>query len=248
MPPETDRSRQRIYGQYVTARDKVLTPTNIEGLRPRLPYFRQVIQRHFPQDRDAVVLELGCGHGAFLYAMHEAGYKRARGVDWADEQVRAARDLGIAGVEQGDVMSALAATAIGSVDVVVTFDLIEHLTKGELVTLIDEVRRVLRGGGRWIIHAPNAEAPFGARMRYWDFTHELAFTRSSITQLLKASGFSSVRCHEDEPVPHGIRSVVRFLLWKMIRLGLLSYIAVETGGFDRRAVFSQNLLAVADRG
>jgi len=242
-----DRSRKRIYGHYVTARDKTLTPLNIEGLRPRLPYFRQVIRRYFPQDRNTVVLELGCGHGAFLYAMHEAGYKGASGVDWADEQVRAARDLGIAGVEQGDVMSALAARVTGSVDVVVTFDLIEHLTKGELVALIDEVYRVLRPSGRWIIHVPNGEAPFGALMRYWDFTHELAFTRSSLTQLLKASRFASVECHEDEPVPHGIASVVRLLLWKFIRAGLLLYVAIETGALDHRAVFSQNLLAVAQR-
>jgi len=247
MPTDMDAARQRIYRQYVTARDKPLAPLSVEGLRPRLPYFRQVIRRHFPRDPDAAVLELGCGHGAFLYAIHEAGYKHARGVDWSDEQVHAARELGIAGVEQGDVMSALAATATGSVDVVVTFDLIEHLTRRELVPLVDDVRRVLRPGGRWIIHVPNGEAPFGARMRYWDFTHELAFTRVSITQLLRASGYSSVRCYEDEPVPHGIRSVVRFLLWKVIRVGLLSYLAIETGAFDRGAVFSQNLLAVVER-
>src|SRR6266850_1362539 len=166
MSTDRDGARQRIYGQYVTARDKPLAPPSLEGLQPRLPYFRQVIRRHFPADLDAVVLELGCGHGAFLYAMHEAGYKRARGVDWADEQVRAARDLGIVGVEKGDVMSTLAATATGSLDVVVTFDLIEHLTKREVVPLVDDVHRALRPSGRWIIHVPNGEAPFGARMRY----------------------------------------------------------------------------------
>ncbi len=242
-----DHGRQRIYGQYVTARDKPLAPRSIKGLRPRLPHFRQIIERHFPQDRNAVVLELGCGHGAFLYAMHEAGYTRARGVDWADEQVRAARDLGIAGVEQGDVMSALTLLAAGSLDVVVAFDLIEHFTKDELLPLVDEVYRVLRPGGRWIIHAPNAEGPFGSRIRYGDFTHELAFTRVSIGQVLKASGFASVRCYEDQPVPHGLKSAARLVLWKVIRAGLLFYTAVETGAFDRGAVFSQNLLAVVDR-
>jgi SAM-dependent methyltransferase len=179
--------------------------------------------------------------------MHHAGYKRATGVDRAEEQVRAARDLGIAGVEQGDVMSALATTATGSVDVVVAFDLLEHFTKDELIPLVDEVHRVLRPGGRWIVHVPNAEAPFGARIRYGDYTHELAFTRFSIAQLLRASGFVNVQCYEDNPVPHGIKSALRLLLWKVIRAGLLLYLAIETGAFDRGAVFSQSLLAVADR-
>jgi SAM-dependent methyltransferase len=247
MHTDSNQSRQRIYGQYVTGRDKPLAPSNMDGLRPRLPYLRQVIRRHFPPDRNSVVLELGCGHGAFLFAMRQAGYMQVRGVDWADEQVRAARDLGIVGVEHGDVMSALTATATGSVDVVVAFDLIEHFTKGELLPLIDEVHRVLRSGGRWIIHVPNAEAPFGARMRYWDFTHELAFTRVSMAQLLKSSGFATVRCYEDQPVPHGVKSFVRLLLWKVIRAGLLLYLAVETGAVDHAAAFSGNLLAVAKR-
>ena len=103
MPTELESNyRQRIYGRYVTARDKVLAPPNLHGLRPRLPFFRQIIREHFPRDRNATILELGCGHGAFLYAMHQAGYNGATGVDAAAEQVHAARALGIVGVELGD--------------------------------------------------------------------------------------------------------------------------------------------------
>src|SRR2546428_3513160 len=131
MPSNGDQGRERIYGQYVSAREIPLAPTSLDGLKPRLPYLRNLIRRHFPRDRNAVVLELGCGHGALLYALHKAGYKGARGVDWAGEQVRAAHDLGIPGVQEGDVMHALAETATSSVDVVIAFDLIEHFTKGE---------------------------------------------------------------------------------------------------------------------
>jgi len=179
--------------------------------------------------------------------MHEAGYTNARGIDASPEQVSAARDLGIRGVEHGDVMSVLSETGTGSIDVIVTFDLIEHFDKTELMTLIDEIQRVLTETGRWIIHAPNAESPFGSRMRYWDFTHELAFTRVSLAQLLKASGFQSVVSYEDQPVPHGLKSTVRLILWNLIRIGLLGYIAIETGVIDTSAVFTQNLLTVARR-
>ena len=239
--------RQHIYEQYLTARDEPLAPTTLESLRPRLPFFRRVVWQHFPRDREAAILELGCGHGAFLHVMHQGGYKNAKGVDRAPQQVQAAHELGIANVEQGEVMSVLAATASASLDLVVAFDLVEHFAKSEIVHLVDEVYRVLRPGGRWIIHVPNAEGPFGSRIRYGDFTHELAFTRHSLAQVLKASGFANVSCFEDQPVPHGLLSTVRFLLWKIVRAGLLLYAAVETGALDRRAVFSQNLLAVARR-
>jgi cyclopropane fatty-acyl-phospholipid synthase-like methyltransferase len=205
------------------------------------------VGRHFPTDRNAAILELGCGHGALLHVLRGTGYTNARGVDGSPEQVAAARRLGVAGVEQGDLLSALAATHNASLDVVVAFDVIEHFTKDELVALVDEVFRVLRPGGRWIIHAPNAEGPFGGRMRHWDFTHELAFTRASLTQLLMSSGFTRVACYEDRPVPHGVKSAVRAALWALIRAGLLLILAVETGAFQKAAIFSQNLLAVAER-
>ncbi len=239
--------RQRIYQHYVSSRADALAPATLAGLRPRLPYLRRLVRRYFPTDRQCSILEIGCGHGALLYALHEAGYQNARGVDGSPQQVEAAKRLGIPGVETGDLMEWLAATDAASLDVVIAFDVIEHFSKSELIPLVDEVRRVLKPGGRWIIHAPNAEGPFSARMRYWDYTHEQAFTRISIDQLLRASGFAHVECYKDRPAPHGIKSALRAALWRCIRLGLLTYIAVETGELDRRAVFSQNLLAVAFR-
>lgn len=246
MPEGTaNHYRRRVYGGYVTMRDRPLAPDSVSGLRPRMPYFRRVIRRHFPGDRQAVILELGCGHGALLYALQRAGYCNVRGVDGSREQVAAARKLGIEAVDRGDILETLRGTADRSLDVVVAFDVIEHFTKAEVIPLVDQVRRVLRPGGRWIIHVPNAEGPFGGRMRYGDFTHELAFTRNSLAQLLKSSGFSEVTCFEDRPVPHGVKSLTRAALWSLIRLGLLMFIAIESGDTDRRAIFSQNLLAVA---
>jgi len=240
--------RQRIYDSYVRSRDKPLAPETLAGLKPRLPYLRQLVRKHFPKIKQVAILELGCGHGALLYVLAQAGFTHASGVDTSPEQVAAAQRLGINGVEQGDVMAKLHSTGDSSLDVVVAFDVIEHFTKPELIPLVDEVHRVLKPSGRWIIHTPNAESPFGSRMLYWDFTHEQAFTRTSLSQVLMASRFKSVQCYEDRPVIHGLESAVRAVLWACLRAGLLFYIAAETGALDRQAVFSQNLLAVAVRG
>jgi 2-polyprenyl-3-methyl-5-hydroxy-6-metoxy-1,4-benzoquinol methylase len=241
------RYRELIYLRYFSARDEPFEPDSLVDLRSRLPYLRKLVRRHFPANLNAAILDLGCGYGALLHVLHKEGYTNTRGVDGSSEQVAAARRLGIAGVEQDDVVSTLAKTASASLDVVVAFDVIEHFTKDELVALAVEVLRTLRPGGRWIIHAPNAEGLFGGRARYGDFTHELAFTRSSLTQLLKASGFAHVACYEDRPVPHGVRSAMRAALWALIRAGLLFILAVETGAFQKAAIFSQNLLAIAER-
>ena len=123
--------------------------------------------------------------------------------------------------------------------------MIEHFTKSELLPFVDEVFRVLKKGGIWIIHTPNAESPFGGRMFFWDFTHEMAFTRTSISQLLKSSGFTGVTCCEDTPVPHGLKSSTRYFLWKCIHGFLRFYMAIETGSGEKECIFTQNFLTVA---
>ena len=248
MCAECSRYRERIYGAYVTGRSEAWAPKSVAGLAPRLPYLRWLVRTCVAPNRAAAILDIGCGHGAILYALQQAGYHNVRGVDGSGEQVQAAARLGIGGVAQGDLMQTLRETTDASLDVVIAFDVIEHFTKAELIPLVDEVLRVLKLGGRWVIHVPNGESPFGNRMRCWDFTHEQAFTRTSLGQLLVASGFASVEAYEDRPIPHGFISAVRATLWRLIRATLLFYIAVETGSLDRRAVFSQNLLVVAEKG
>lgn len=238
--------RARIYRNYVTSRDRPLAPADLSGLKPRIPSLKKVVRSHFPKDRDASILELGAGHGALIHVARLEGYRNIIGVDGSPEQVAEAKRLGIEGVRHANVLDALQATADGSLDAVISFDLIEHFRRQELIELVDEVRRVMRPGGRWIIHTCNAEGPFGSRSLYWDFTHELAFTRTSVAQLLLSSGFNRVRCFEDAPVPHGLKSVVRWLLWKLLRNCARLWLIVETGTLDD-FILSQNFLVVAEK-
>jgi len=238
--------RERIYAHYVSSAAAPLAPAGTSGFAPRAPYLRRVIRRHFPPDRGAAVLDLGCGHGALLHFAREAGYQNVRGVDVSGEQVQAARRLGMADVEQGDLIDTLRRAPGGSLDAVVAFDVIEHFTRDELMPFADEVLRVLRPGGRWIIHTPNGASPFGGQIRYGDLTHEQAFTSGSLTQLLSTCGFRSVSFFEDTPVVHGVKSAARAAAWLMIRQVLRFYLAAETG-VASPPVLTQNLLAVAYR-
>lgn len=238
--------RERIYGSYVEAATSRLAPDTVAGLAPRRAYLSRLVAQHFPADRNAAILEVGCGHGALLHVAREAGYTRIEGVDGSPSQVAAARRLGIAGVREADLRDALAAAAPGSLDAVVAFDVIEHLTRDELIDVTDAVHRVLKPGGRWIIHVPNAASPFAGIVLYGDLTHELAFTPESLSQLLLSSGFASASFHEDTPAGSGAKSIVRRLLWRVVRTGLRAYIAVETG-VTAPIPLTQNLLAVAIR-
>jgi len=239
----SDPLRERLYSNYVSA-GQARPPASLDGLAPRIPYLRRVIERHFPSDRAAAILEIGCGYGAMLHAAREAGYRNIEGVDVSHEQVDAAQTLGIAGVAQGDLLASLEKRPAASLDAVLAFDVLEHFGRDELIPLVDAVHRVLRPGGRWLIHAPNGESPFFGSIRYGDLTHELAFTRVSLSQLMLASGFSSLNAFEDEPVVHGMKSAARSAIWALLRAAMRIYTAAETGETSGH-VFTRNLLAVA---
>lgn len=239
--------RSRVYDHYVHSRTTSLAPLTIAGLAGRAPYLNHLIRNYFPAERSATLLDLGCGHGTLVHFARQAGYRNITGVDRSPEQVFEASRLGIDGVRLGDLVDTLAGIAACSQDAIITFDVIEHFKREELLSLVDGVARALKPGGTWIIHVPNAEAPLFGRVRYGDITHEQAFTSVSIAQLLLASGFRKVECYEDAPVIHGVRSAIRAALWGVCRSLLRVYLAVETGDTGRSAIFTQNLLAVATK-
>ena len=87
---------------------------------------------------------------------------------------------------------------------------------------------MLKPGGTLVVMVPNATSPFGGMTRYWDFTHEIAFTPSSVRQLARLVGFKSdVEFRECGPIPHGLISGVRYLLWQAFRLGIWFRLMVE---------------------
>ena len=248
MGYEQSDVHNRLYRRYATLLGRVPSTSVLaaeEYFRGRAPYLRQVVRRHLGEKRAARIVDLGCGDGALLHFAREAGFSNLSGVDGSEEQVELAHRLGITCVQHGALETFLADAPSESVDVVIAFDVLEHLSKSQALDFLEATRRVLRPGGRLLIHVPNAASPFFGHVRYGDFTHQLAFTKESLRQVLQGSGFQTVRCFEDAPVVHGAVSAARFVLWRAVRLALRVAIAAETGDIGRNAVLSQNLLAVA---
>ncbi len=241
---ESTSYRKRLYTEYTSGLSAKKTYPTPDSFASRKPFLDRVIRQHFPVHTDTPVIDLGCGSGALVYFARELGYTAVTGVDCSPEQVHQAKQLGIGSVQQGDVLEYLQAMSDASMGLIVAFDLIEHLTKVELISFLDQIRRVLKKNGKIILHTPNAASIFCGRVRYGDFTHEQAFTSTSIAQVLHVCGFRDVSCYEDLPVIHGVKSFLRFFLWKCIRQFLRFYLAVETGNTEQE-IFTQNFLTVA---
>jgi 2-polyprenyl-3-methyl-5-hydroxy-6-metoxy-1,4-benzoquinol methylase len=204
--------------------------------------YRRDIRPGLPGPSAGPVLDIGCGQGALVRLLLADGYD-AEGVDVSPEQVAVARAAGLDRVQGGDYRAVLE-EGPGRYAAVTATDVLEHLTKQEVLDTFDRVAAALMPGGVFIARVPNAVSPFGGHIRYGDFTHESWYTARSIRQLAAAAGFASVAVLPCSPVVHGLPSAARWLLWKPVSALCKIALAAETGTV-RGHVVTQNLTFAA---
>ena len=236
--------RKKLYSNYATImRGNLRKSMGQEQHEKQFPIWESYYLKHFPESRNIKILEIGCGNGGFLYYLKIKKYCDYFGVDISLDQINEARSiLDNHCVEQADLQEFLKGK-IGVYDVIVARDVLEHFKKEELFDVLQLIFAALSDRGRLIMQSPNAEGIFGARYRYSDFTHEVAFTQSSISQVLYAVGFQDVQCYSTGPVIHGLKSFVRWLFWKMIETIVKFCMLVETG--SAFGIYTQNMIGIA---
>lgn len=203
---------------------------------------RRDILPHLPPEtpEDSQILDIGCGQGQLVQAMIDAGYRQARGVDISPEQVELAHRNGILSVECGDYRTVLTSQSWSAV---VATDLVEHLTKDQVLELFSLVRVALGASGVFVVRSPNATSPFGGNYQFGDFTHQTFLTPRSFAQVARNSGFSQVDAYACKPIVHGAKSRARSVIWAAGAGVMRLLLAAETGETDH--IVTQNFVGVA---
>ena len=189
--------------------------------------------------RDAAILDIGCGDGDFLSWLKSVGFTNLRGIDKSEEQVARASDVPVT----CNSLEQYLQNEVEQFDIIIMRDVLEHMTKGDVLGGLKIIFQSLRVNGCVVIQTTNAESPLFGRIRYGDFTHETAFTARSLSQVLRHSGFENIQLSPQRPHAHSIFSFVRSTLWLGIELLLKIYLLIETGSY--RGVVTQNIIAIA---
>jgi SAM-dependent methyltransferase len=112
------------------------------------------------------VLEIGFGTGSFLTHGKEQKWEMF-GTEVNNDLVERARRRGFNVFHTGDLR-----TFSDSIfDLIVAFDVLEHIPQDQLGDFLDEIKRVLKSGGYFIARFPNGDSPFGLINQNGDITH-----------------------------------------------------------------------------
>lgn len=165
------------------------------------------------------VLEIGFGNGQFLGFVKDRGCQ-VSGVEIEPELLRRAAALGVPAYASLDDLAADA-----RFDLIVAFDVLEHVPQDVLPDFLKTIMGHLAAGGIAVCRVPNGESPFGRLHQHGDLTHCTTLTLGKFEQLAAPLGLR-VACLGEAPwhalpyagrsLKHLLRALVRSLLERAV--------------------------------
>jgi SAM-dependent methyltransferase len=137
------------------------------------------LQRYVPEH--GAVLDLGAGYCSFV------NHIRAATRHALDASPELPRHTGPGVIPHVGRCEDLSAFAGGALDAVFASNLLEHLEWPSIERTLDEVRRVLKTGGRLVLLQPNFR--YCASTYFDDYTHRTIFTHVGLADLLASRGY-----------------------------------------------------------
>ena len=239
--------KNRIYESYMTNGFKDAHDNKNEYLIHDM-YFKKNYLKYLPVNRNARILELGCGMGHFAHFCVGEGYKNYTGIDASAENIahikktfRKKLDVRVM-----DIMDFLGEEEReNTYNAVIFNDVIEHLTKPEIMKVLDSIYRVLAPGGVLLAKTPNMANPYVSTAgRYIDITHEVGFTEKSMSQVLRATGYCNIKIigtdiYILDPLVSVLAKIVSWIINKILFLFSALY------GRTSLHIFEKDILAIA---
>lgn len=213
----------------------------------REAYWKNRILKFLPADKNARILDLGCGNGDFLLFAKKLGYGNITGVEYSEE-MKAISEKTISGIKivYADATEFLKTTD-QTFDFILTAHLLEHFEKSKVLETFKEAKRCLSAGGRFVVYTPNFASPFGLMISWGDFTHITHFSGPAMAQLAGMSGFEIDYIGGNGPVPFGLGGTLKRLLWDLV-LKPIGKLIFSNGSRNYGNVVDPELMAVFRRG
>jgi 2-polyprenyl-3-methyl-5-hydroxy-6-metoxy-1,4-benzoquinol methylase len=196
--------------------------------------------KSLPTNKNAKILDIGCGMGHFLYFLEKEGYANYWGIDLSPSQVQYVRENITTRVTFADVFDYL--NTNGAFDIIAANDILEHISKDKTLDFLTLAFNSLNSSGSLFLKTPNMSNPFSLKSRYQDFTHEAGYTQESLRYVLSASGFQEIEIIGASYVAVSFKSRIGKLTERILHKIIQQMFALQ--GYTRPSILAPNIIAI----
>ncbi len=234
-----------IYKQYHTNHVKsVKGDITYQELDFRFKVYNELYRDFLPLNKNAKILDAGCGNGSVVWWLHKLGYEKTFGIDISEEQIIIGKQLGIRNLIEADIFEYM--KNCDKLDFVILRDVIEHFVLQDVINILKVSKKALEKNGSILIQVPNAESPFFGRILYGDITHKSAYSERSLSQLFNIVGFKNYQFYASDPYFNKKKDLKRRLIWRLVKkvYSLILYAELGTGN----RIITQNIICHVKNG
>ena len=161
-------------------------------VKAQLQFYLRFLAEAGAGSAERPVIDVACGRGEWLELLRERKFV-ARGVETNNVMIAACREAGLE-AEHADPVSFLRSLGDASAGAITAFYLMERLSAGELMRLMQDARRVLMPGGIALFESPNCKnLTVGACSFYAEPTHRQPVVAETAAFMLESVGFTNVQ-------------------------------------------------------
>ena len=188
----------------------VIQDKELGNIKSSLDYF---IKFNIP--KNAKILEVGCNYGSLIYNLSKLGYKNAQGIDVNSKAIKKGKSTYKKISKRINHYSGNKIPfKTESFDVILMFDVIEHIPRIQDF-LKNDVNRILKKGGTFIFQTPNKyinipwEIVNNKSFSKWKSYHCSLQTKNSLKNTLKKSNFKNIVIEKGEILTEHNKKKVR---------------------------------------
>lgn len=200
-----------------------------------------------PSNKEAFILDIGCGMGQFIRFLRKKGYTNVTGIDMGQEAVNYCKKNNIENIQKIDSINGFINDNINKFDLIILKSVIAHFKREDVILNLQLIRKALKEGGGIIVETFNMSVFTGVFALYDDYTHKLGFNEESLYQVLYEAGFNDIKICGNKYKVRGIKSLLWIMLRKIWFFMLKVIYIVERGIGDNPKILSKLLIAAAKK-
>lgn len=220
-----------------------------DGIKKLLRHYEFLLKDCLPKDKNAKILDVGCGRGYLLLALKNMGYHNVYGIDISKGQIDGCKRLDVP-AEYVTSSEKYLCSHTNEYDCIITFDVLEHIETDKTINFVRCIYNSLKGDGIFITKVPNANNVISSRWRYIDWTHQVSFTEHSLDFVLSSGGFENNIIIEEKFEKYekaSLKSLVWQIIVKLYRAFIRSIYYIEFLKDAKNIPLTLNIMSISKK-